>query len=149
MNQKTLGFLFQLNQEAWARISGDPSIPQSVKTMVYLHLMKPWVPNFLAIAIAPLRPGLDKNFERSVFEWSSFSFNYPSKDWWLAHATTSHPPEGSGCSVEAHTDFLSPESTQAEFAYVNVLRSGEVVLLGPRDFEAECAFWKAGVNQEA
>lgn len=147
MNERALGALFQLNQEAWAEISRDRSIPQSVKTMVYLHLAYPWVQDFLAVAISPLRSGLDRFFKRQIFEHGGLMFHYPSREWWLAHARTSHPPDGAGCDPRAHFDFLTAEGANAEFVYAIVLKSGDVVVLGARDFEDECAFWASGYGE--
>lgn len=146
MNERQLGALFLLNQEAWAEVSRDRSLPQSVKTMVYLHLQKPWVPNFLAVAVAPLKPGLERFLKVEAFNHGGLTYRYPSREWWLAHARSSHPPDGAGCDAQAHADFLTAGGANAEFSYANVLKSGEVVVLGPPDFEEECAFWGSGTS---
>lgn len=144
MSERMLGSLFQMNQETWQAVSRDPAIPQSVKTMIYLHLQKPWVPNFLAVIIAPMNQGLDAYLGRPVLERSGLTFYYPSLEWWFAHARTSHPPEGEGCDAQAHQDFLTQTGASAEFVYANVLKSGDIEILERPDFDAECAFWTAG-----
>lgn len=146
MNQAALWKLFQLNQSVWGTISKDPATPQSVKTMVYLHLQKPWVPDFLAVAISPLNLGLDRYLGDAVFEYIGLTFYYPSIDWWFAHARTSHPPDGAGCNAQAHADFLTAGGANAEFMYANVSKSGAVKVLDRSDFEEECAFWASGTG---
>lgn len=147
MNQRALDALFQLNQEAWTEISRDPSLPQSIKTMVYLHITKRWIPSFLSVAIAPLKPGLDRFLSRAVFEYDGLTYYFPSREWWTTHATVSHPPDGSGCDVWAHKAFLTPQGQFGEFSYVSVLRDGSVEVLDQSDFELECAFFEAGRDQ--
>lgn len=147
MNQRALETLFQLNQEAWTEISRDPSLPQSIKTMAYLHLKKSWVPGFLSVAIAPLKPGLDKFLSQAIFEYDGLTYYFPSREWWKTHATVGHPPNGAGCDVWAHEAFLTSHGQYGEFAYVSVLRDGSVKVLDRSDFELECAFLEAGRAQ--
>ncbi len=145
INERARRQLFQLNKEAWTQVSAA-ALPQSVKSMVYFHIQGPWISNFLAVAIAPLRPGLEGFLHRPVFEYEALSFHYPSMDWWLAHAKTSHPPDGAGCDIEAHVNFLTAYGADQEFVYANILKSGDVAVLERPDFEDECAFWEAGTK---
>lgn len=141
--QKELDALFRLNQDLWRAVSSDRSTPQSMKLMVFLHLKKPWIPGYLSLAISPLKSGLDAYLGRPVFHWEGMTFYYPSMAWWRSHAERSHPPGGSGCDAGAHGQFLTAQSPDGEFAYVAVLKSGDIQTLGPGDFDEECAFWES------
>lgn len=128
--------------EVASAVQNDPSLSAGVKEMQYLHLSKPWVPGFRAVLIVPLRDGLERFLAAPAGEFEGMTLHVPSPEWWISHSRTSHPPSGRGCSVRAHTDFLTPEGASAEFAYFNLMRDGSLSLLGPVDFERECAFWK-------
>lgn len=132
--------LDELNQDAHDQVQAE--LPPSEAQMVYLHQTKPWVPNFRSILIAPLKSGLDEFFAAQVFNWEGFDWYFPSIQWWVAHAKTSHPPRGRGCDVKSHVDFLTPDGQDAEFAYANVLADGNAYILNQADFEEECEFWK-------
>lgn len=132
--------LDELNRETYEKIVDE--LPAPAVQMVRLHLTKPWVPDFKSIVIAPLRQGLEDFLDAAVFDWEGYQWHFPSAEWWMAHAKTSHPPNGRGCDVKAHTEFLTLEGADAEFAYANILKDGNAYILGQQDFEAECEFWK-------
>lgn len=144
IGQRVLERLFAKNQDVWRAVSANPSIPQSMKTMIFLHLQKSWIPNYLSLAIAPLRGGLEAYFDETVFDWNQLSFHYPSMKWWQSHADTSHPPQGAGCDPSAHENFLTAHGASGEFVYVAVLKNGDIITLERPDFEEECAFWLSG-----
>lgn len=138
--------LFQLNREAWAEISAS-ALPQSVKTAIYMHLVKPWVPSFLSVAISPLRAGLEQFLKRGVFGHEGLTFYYPTAAWWEAHTRGPvHAPEGAGCDVDAHVDYFTAGGASPEFVYANVLKDGSFYVLDRADFDLECAFFAAGAE---
>lgn len=125
-----------------ARILDDPRIPDSVKGMTWLHFYKPWISGFRAVLIAPLKPGLEKHLAAPAGDWMGRMLYVPSAEFWTAHARSSHPPMGDGCSAEAHAAFLTTEGSNREFAYYNLMRENSIRLLGPGDFEEECRYWE-------
>lgn len=143
IRDQALGLLFQLNKDAWRMISADGSISQPVKTSIYFHILYPWLPNFLSIAISPLRKGLDEFLLRPAFEWQGVTWYFPSTHWWLTHADVSHEG-GVGCNVEAHAEILTRQGGQSEFAYAVVTKDGNVRVLERPDFEEECSFFASG-----
>jgi hypothetical protein len=142
--QRELDALFALNQDVWRAVSADPGIPQTMKLMVYLHITKPWIPDYLSLAISPLREGLGEYLGRPVFHWAGMTFYYPSARWWQSHGERSHPPQGAGCDAGVHEQFLTAEGPDGEFVYAAVLKSGDIKVLDRGDFDAECAFWASG-----
>jgi len=116
-------------------------LPLVTREMIWLHLTKPWVPGFRIIGIEPLKPGLERYLGPVLVPQHNLFF--PSLYWWRAHARSSHPPDGSGCSVKVHVDFLTPTGRNAEFRYWHFFNDDRIPrFLGREDFEAECAFWK-------
>lgn len=121
-------------------------IAEATRKMVLLHLRKPWAgPGFLAVAIRPLKGGLEAFLGPEVFrDEMGRPWSFPSNRWWLAHARTSHGPgDGAGCDADAHVAFLTEGGRDAEFAYANVFDGTPQTLrvLGRGDFEEECSWW--------
>jgi hypothetical protein len=143
VSQKAVTLVQGLNKDLWGKVR---NLPQSVKTMVWMHLTAPWIPNFAAFVIVPLREGLDRYLGQPVVQFGAETWYYPSLDWWMAHSDTSHPPAGSGCSEAAHIAFLTREGESAEFAYAAILKDGTIGIAGPGDFYEECAFWSSGAR---
>ncbi len=115
---------------------------QPTQLMVLAHLQKPWAPNFYTVVIRPAQFDTDPTFfDRPFGKALGASWYLPSLEWWKAHAHSSHPPNGLGCSVDVHTDFLSAEGTAHEFDYANVFQNGSLKILGRRDFSVECRWW--------
>lgn len=123
IRQQALDLLFRYNQDGWRVISGDPSIPQTVKTMTYQHYVGLWIPDFLAVVISPLREGLNTYLWREGLQWEGVTWYVPSINFWKAHADVSHPPAGQGCDANAHATYLT---RSGEFLYANVLRNGAI-----------------------
>lgn len=122
-------------------IEGD--YPESVKRMVIIHAVKPWIDGYMFTIIRPLRRGLEDYLGRAVSKVKDepITFYLPSTTWWLAHASTAHPPDGSGCDVDAHTDFLTVDGVNAKFEYMYAFTHDVVTyigVLGRKDFEIEC-----------
>lgn len=141
---RALRQLFELNKSFWATVSGDPAVPQSVKSMIYQHLIGGWVPGALAVVISPLEDGLDHFLMQAAFDLDGIQYYYPSLDFWRAHANASHFPDGKGCDAIVHSEFLTREGAQGEFIYAIVTRDGNIVIQDARGFEEECAFYNAG-----
>jgi hypothetical protein len=120
----------------------EGGLPDSARKMVRLHLKKPWVPNFLSVAIAPAKPGLEDYLGPVIVRRvEGRDWHFPSAKWWVSHSQRSHPPDGSGCDPEAHARFLAADAKDPEFLYANVLQSGNIVVLNRADFLAECDWW--------
>lgn len=143
---RSLKQLFELNKSFWATVSRDPSVPQSVKSMIYQHIIGFWTPDSLAVVVSPLADGLEHFLQQPVFDLDGLQYYYPSLKFWLAHANASHSPEGTRCSVSAHISFLTREGSNAEFIYSVVTRNGEMIVQDAERFSNECAFFKSGVN---
>ena len=141
---RALRQLFELNKSFWATVSREPSVPQSVKSMIYQHLLSQWVPGALAVVISPLSDGLDHFLKQSAFDLDGIQYYYPSLNFWLAHANASHPPNGTGCDAAAHAAFLTRDGSNAEFIYALATRDGGIVVQDALGFEEECAFYNAG-----
>lgn len=121
----------------------DVKIPLSVRGMINVHLEKPWINGFWSVAIRAPKPGSERYFDFPIgLAEDSTSWFFPSRQWWIAHAHASHPPDGSGCDVDVHTDFLSSEGKTHEFDYATVLTDGTMKILGRVDFAQECYFWQ-------
>lgn len=141
---RALKQLFELNKSFWATVSRDPSVHQSVKSMIYQHIQSLWVPGALAVVISPLSDGLDNFLKQSAFDLDGIQYYYPSLNFWLAHANASHPPDGIGCDAAVHAEFLTRDGSNAEFIYALATRDGNLVVQDARGFDEECAFYTAG-----
>lgn len=124
----------------------DASLPLTVRGSASVHFEKPWIPNFWSVAIRAPKPGSEN---QSYFDFpigyadDGLPWFFPSRQWWIAHAKASHPPDGMGCDVDVHTKFLSSEEGSVhEFDYATVLLDGTMHILGRSDFAEECAWWK-------
>lgn len=120
-------------------------LPDDTKKSIYLHLTKPWIPDFRTIALAPNpgKDGMEQWFHAELFkDDKDRSWYFPSAKWFIVHANTSHAPEGTGCSPEKHIHFLSREGQGWEFDYANVLTDGSAKLMKPDDFYQECIWWR-------
>jgi hypothetical protein len=129
----------------------DASLPLSVRGMINVHLDKPWIPNFWSVAIRALKPGSEAYLDFPIgYAEDGTSWFFPSRQWWIAHAQASHPPAGTGCDVDVHTDFLSSDGKTHEFDYATVFLVGTIKILGRTDFVQECFFWQQafGIPQE-
>jgi hypothetical protein len=132
----------------------DMSLPGPVRGMISVHLDGGWIPNFWTLAIrAPkLSPsstsGQRAPSVRGYFDFpiglaeDGTSWFFPSRQWWIAHAHASHPPDGTGCEADVHTKFLSSEGDVHEFDYATVFQDGTLKILGRADFVQECFFWQ-------
>jgi len=142
ISQTSLDLLHRLNDEMTHRIHQEPNFSQSMRAMVRLHLRKPWIPHYHSIAITPIKDGLKEYLGKEVFEWQGATFFFPSMKWWRSHGERSHEPDGEGCDVAMHAAYLTPEGSDAEFAYAAVLNDGTLRILVKKDFEEECRFWE-------
>jgi hypothetical protein len=132
-----------LLQQRGDELLHDLSLPLSVRGMIGVHLASPWIPDFWSVAIRAVKPGSEGYFDFPIgYAEDGTSWFFPSRQWWLAHAQTSHSPgAGAGCDAAAHTTFLSSEGSVHEFDYATVLASGQLSILGRADFVLECALW--------
>jgi hypothetical protein len=131
-----------LNQRNIA-LANDLSIPLTVRSMINVHMIKPWIPNFWSVAIRAPKPGSEAYFDFPIgYAEDGTSWFFPSRQWWIAHAQASHPPDGTGCDADVHTDFLSSEGKTHEFDYATVFLDGTIKVLGRLDFAQECFFWQ-------
>lgn len=127
----------------------DVTLPLSVRGMINVHLEKAWIPNFWTVAIRAPKPGSEQFFDFPLgYSEDGTSWFFPSRQWWLAHAKASHPPEGVGCDVDVHTKFLSREGEIHEFDYATILIDGTLQILGRADFAVECDFWKRAFGSQ-
>jgi hypothetical protein len=120
----------------------DASLPLTVRGSANVHFEKPWISNFWTVAIRAPKSGSESylDFPIGLAEDGTVWF-FPSREWWIAHAKTSHPPDGTGCDVDVHTKFLSSEGDVHEFDYATILTDGTIHVLGRADFAEECAWW--------
>lgn len=116
-------------------------LPQSERMMILYHLTKPWIPGFQAVVISPLRTGLDEFLGKRFVDRRGMAWHYPTLAWWKAHAHASHPPDGQGCDVGVHIDFLTINGKNAEFVYGNMGYDNTIKIATPADFKAECEWW--------
>lgn len=132
-----------LLQQRRGEFMRDVSLPLSVRGMISVHLETAWIPGFWSVAILATNPNSERYLDFPIgFAEDGTSWYFPSRQWWLAHAQASHPPDGSGCDVDVHTKFLSREGAVHEFDYAAVLVDGTLKVLGRADFSAECFFWQ-------
>lgn len=120
----------------------DLSLPLSVRGMISVHTVKPWIEGFWSVAIrSPSGTGDPSYLDFPIATDARGAWFFPSKTWWVAHAKVSHPPDGTGCDVGVHTKFLSSDGSVHEFDYATILVDGHAKILGHRDFVEECAWW--------
>jgi len=125
-----------------AEFMRDASLPLSVRRMINVHLDGAWIANFWTVAIRAPKPGSEGylDFPIGLAEDSTVWF-FPSRQWWIAHAHASHPPDGTGCDPDVHTKFLSSEGDVHEFDYAAISQDGTIVVRGRADFVEEGAWW--------
>lgn len=143
---RSLNQLFDLNKSLWASVSRSPRIPQSVKSMIYQHLQSQWIPNSLAVVLAPFHAEKNPLLGQNLFALEGVQYYYPSIDFWLAHAKQSHPPQGEGCDPYVHAQYLTASGANPEFIYGVVQRDGNLVIQDLDGFSVECSFFEAGIN---
>lgn len=119
----------------------DRSIPLPARHMISVHMSKPWIRGFWFVAIRPTGTESKSYLGFKVGTADGTAWYFPSKKWWIAHAHASHPPDGSGCDVAVHTDFLTSEGSTHEFDYATVSTDGQLKILHRGDFEKECSWW--------
>ena len=124
------------------QLLNDRKLPLSVRQMISSHMAKPWIPEFWAVALRPTGADSKIYLDFQIGEADGASWYFPSAKWWLAHAHASHPPDGTGCDVGAHVDFLTREGALHEFDYATITRGGQLSILHPADFEKECEWWR-------
>ena len=121
----------------------DASLPLTVRGSINVHTEKPWIPSFWSVAIRAAKPGSETFFDFPIgYADDGTPWFFPSRQWWVAHAKASHPPDGMGCDVEMHTKFLSSEGSVHEFDYATIFTDGTMQILGRADFVDECAWWQ-------
>lgn len=120
----------------------DSTLPLSVRGSANVHFEKPWIPNFWSVAIRAPKPGGERFFDFPIGAADDgMPWYFPSKEWWIAHAKASHPPDGMGCDVDVHTKFLSSAGSVHEFDYATILADGTMQILGRSGFADERAWW--------
>ena len=120
----------------------DASVPLTVRGSANVHFEKPWIPKFWSVAIRAPKPGGERFFDFPIgYAEDGTPWYFPSREWWIAHAKTSHPPDGMSCDVEIHMKFLSSEGSVREFDYASILTDGTMQILGRSDFVDECSWW--------
>lgn len=144
IDSRSLKMLFEMNKSFWTEVAQNTSIPQSVKSMIYQHIQSRWVPDALAVVISPLSQGNSAYLKQSAFDLAGIQYYYPSLEFWMAHAETSHPPSGQGCDPSAHAAFLTAQGQHAEFIYGVVKRDGTVMVQDLNGFVDECAYYESG-----
>ena len=138
-----------LLQQRREELMHDLSLPLSVRGMISVHLDSAWIANFWAVAIRAVRPGSESYLDFPIgFAEDNTSWFFPSRQWWLAHAQSSHSPSGAGCDADVHTKFLSSEGTVHEFDYASVFLDGRLTILGRAEFVEECSFWKMAFGSQ-
>ena len=131
-----------LIRQLYEQLAADRSLSLSVRGMIDVHMVKPWIDGFWSSAIRPAKPTTDpKFFGPAIAQDAGGPWFFPSRTWWVAHARTSHPPLGAGCDAAAHTDFLSADGSVHEFDYATILTNGCAKVLGRMDFDVECDWW--------
>lgn len=125
------------------RLLNDTKLDSSVRRMIGVHLIKPWIPRFWSVAIRPTGGGSESYLDFEVGRADETAWYFPSRKWWIAHAKASHPPDGTGCDVSVHVDFLTSEGATHEFDYATVTVDDRLAILTPDDFEKECRWWRS------
>lgn len=139
--------LEELNRQLWAEVSASRAWSQPMKTMLYMHLKGPWIPGNLAVVISPLGSDLVNFVTKPVFSLDGLAFYYPSIRFWEAHGEIAHPPQGAGCDLLAHVNFLTQAAPDPAFVYGVVTRDRNVRIETPAAFEEECLFFRAGLGE--
>src|SRR5262249_52883651 len=98
----------------------DKKIPLPVRQMISAHMAKLWIPNFWSVAIRPTHAGSKSYLDFTIGNALGTAWYFPSRKWWMAHAHASHPPDGTGCAVAVHVDFLTSEGATHEFDYAAI-----------------------------
>jgi hypothetical protein len=138
-----------LLQQRCGEFLHDADLPLSVRGMINVHLTKPWIEGFWSVAIRAPKMGSESYFDFPVgLAEDGTSWFFPSRQWWVAHAQASHPPDGIGCDVDVHTKFLSSEGAVHEFDYASVFLDGTIKILGRGDFAEECFFWQRAFGSD-
>jgi hypothetical protein len=135
-NAKTL---FWLRHE---KLLNDTKLPLSVRQMISVHMAKPWIPDFWSVAIRPTGSGSKSYLDFEIGRADETPWYFPSRKWWLAHAKASHPPEGKGCDVAVHVDFLTSEGKTHEFDYATITTDDRLTILHHDAFKKECRWWR-------
>jgi hypothetical protein len=136
-------------QQRRLSLMNDASLPSSVRGMIGVHIDAAWIPNFWSVAIRAPKPGSEVYFDFFVgYAEDGTSWFFPSRQWWIAHAQSSHFPTGKGCDADIHTDFLSSEGKTHEFDYATVFLDGTIKILGRLDFVEECSWWMRAFGSE-
>ncbi len=121
----------------------DRTLAAIVRRMVDTHMIKPWIVNFWSVAIRSPGGGDGQGyFDFPIARAEGTPWFFPSRQWWVAHAHASHPPDGSGCDVDVHAKFLSCEGSVHEFDYATILLDGWMTVLDRGDFVDECRWWR-------
>ena len=126
----------------------DASLPLTVRGAANVHFEKPWIPNFWTIAIRAPKPGSESYLDFPIGFADGTVWFFPSREWWIAHAKVSHPPDGTGCDLDVHTKFLSSEGDVHEFDYATILTDGTIQVLGRADFADECTWWRRAFGSQ-
>jgi len=125
----------ELLQDRKHRFLVDASLPASVRSMISVHLAKPWIQNFWTVAIRSQRKDRDRYFDFPIgFAEDGTSWFFPSRLWWLTHAQVAHPPAGVGVDVEGHT-------LAQGIDYAAVLSNGRLDVAARDHFVEECRWW--------
>jgi hypothetical protein len=120
----------------------DASLPLPVRGCINVHMEKAWIPNFWSVAIRAPKSGSDSYIDFPIgCADDGMPWFFPSRQWWIAHAKASHPPDGMGCDVDVHTKFLSSEGSVHEFDYATILTDRTMQIIGRADFVDECSWW--------
>jgi hypothetical protein len=141
--------LDELKVNMLADIAQDQNAPSVTPELFKMHWEKPWVPNFLACLISPLRPTLRSYLKLSVIRANGHVWYIPSANWWRAHTMEAHGPDGYGCDVDEHVKKLTDIGEKAHFLYADLLRDGRLRVLGEDDFKIEAGYWKANFPLKA
>lgn len=129
-------------------IAHDEHAPAGTLALFRTHWEKPWVPNFLASLVSPLRPTLRSYLKLSVFRHDGRVWYIPSANWWRSHTMEAHGPDGFGCDVNQHMAKLTDTGEKAHFTYADLLLDGRLRILGEDDFKIEAGYWKANFAQK-
>ncbi len=126
-------------EQVMQEIADDFAAMPDTAEVARLHMAKPWVPNFWASLVSPLKPTSRAFLKLSVLRQDGRVWYLPSFLWWRNHTRHAHLG-GPGCSVEAHETMLT-EGPEAMVLYADLLKDQSLRVLGRRDFEMEAAWW--------
>src|SRR5690348_8191160 len=100
-----------------------PMFPlSSIAISTHLHKTKPWIPGFKRVLIRAFHPeSLDPTWvnKQRFITFHGNTYYEPTDAFWQVHANASHPPHGTGCSVDVHVAFLTEHGKNAEFEYLD------------------------------